>query len=154
MRRIFFSLILLSACSLVHAQFRDDNALGIRGGVAVTAIQNLTDMVIPKGYYSNYTFADDRDYSPSAEIFYSYHKKGALLGLELAAIYYQMRTASVYSDINGLKYTIGYKFHYVGAKAMLKVYPVGGLYVAPTFRAGACLNPESVSYESNQNEKV
>ncbi len=136
----------------VWAQYRDNNVLGVRGGVSMSKGQKLTDMIIPPGYYSNYTFTENKGYSPSAEIFYGYHKKDALFGLEVAATYYQMRTDLEYSDIYGLKYTIGYKYHYFGAKAMLKVYPFGGLYIAPTFRAGACLNPESVSYESNQDE--
>ena len=137
-------LILLTALiglfQTVSAQYSDNNVLGLKVGVGMTKINNLNNSIITPDYYSNYSFADNKVFSPSAEIFYGYHKKDALFGLEVAAIYYQMRTDSEYSDIYGLKYTIGYKYHYLGAEAMLKVYPVSGLYVAPTFRAGACLN--------------
>lgn len=143
---------LIGLFQTVSAQYCDNNVLGLKVGVGMTKINNLGNSIITPGYYSNYSFTDNKGFSPSAEIFYGYHKKDALFGLEVAAIYYQMRTDSEYSDIYGLKYTIGYKYHYLGAKAMLKVYPVGGLYVAPTFRGGACLNPEGVSYESNQDE--
>lgn len=135
----------------VRAQYASTNMLGIKAGAALTSIHALRNMVIDADYYSNYTFEDKMRVSPTASLFYSYHKDQKLFGLNIGASYYQMCTNSEYNDINNLSYTIGYQFHYIGIDAMLKVYPYLGLFCGPVFRAGICLSPENISYDSNQD---
>ena len=135
----------------VCAQYASTNMVGIKAGAAVTSIHALRNMVIDADYYSNYTFEDKMRVSPIAGLFYNYHKDRKLFGLNIGASYYQMSTNSEYSDIHNLSYTIGYQYHYVGLDAMLKAYPYNGLFCGLAFRAGICLTPENISYESNQD---
>lgn len=147
----FTVVVLLAICASASAQYQDANMLGLRAGASLTSVHALRSMVIDADYYSNYKFEDKMRVSPAGGIFYSYHKDGKLLGLAIGADYYQMHTCSEYSDINNLEYTIGYQFHYIGLDAMVKVYPYNGLYCGPAFRAGICLSPDHIYYNSNQD---
>ena len=137
-----------------EAQYASTNTAGVRAGVAVTQIKNLSTIFVSEDYYTNYSFADHVMCSPMVSLFYNYHDTDKLFGGEFDLLYYQLHTSTEYEDINTLNYTVDFKYHYLGAGAYVKVYPFKGLFIAPGARLGICLSPDNVTYKSNQEDAI
>ena len=153
MKRIFlfFAWLLFISGVKGYAQYQEANMLGLRLGASLTNIHDLKGIILDADYYSGYEMDDKMAFSPMAGFFYSYHKGGDLLGMSLGVDYWQMCASTEYEDVNGLSYTIGYQFYYVGLNSLLKVYPYRGFYLGTDFKAGICLSPHGISYDSNQD---
>ena len=145
-------LVMFACTGRIYAQYSSTNMVGVKAGLAVTQIKNLSTILVSEDYYSNYSFTDHKKCSPVASLFYNYHDKDKLFGGEFNLLYYQLHTSTEYEDINTLNYTVDFKYHYIGAGAYVKVYPYEGLFVAPGARLGICLTPDNVTYESNQED--
>lgn len=134
------------------SQYEGENAIGIKAGASMTMIKNMSQIFVIENYYDNYSFKDLNKVSPAATLFYNYRQTDAFLGVEFDVNWFMHHDAVEYSDINGLNYTVDFKFHYVGVGAYIKCYLHEGLFLAPGCKFGICLNPDGVTYESNQDD--
>lgn len=155
-KRFFLPACLVASMFMgkAYGQYASTNMVGVKAGLAVTKMKELSSILVSEDYYTNYSFTDHMKCSPSASIFYNYHDNDKLFGGEFDLLYYQLHTSTEYEDINTLNYTTDFKYHYVGAGAYVKVYPYKGLFIAPGARVGFCLSPDNVTYETNQEDPI
>lgn len=143
-------LFLSTSLSAQESSFKT----GIRLGGGLSVNPGIDGILVPEDYYSNYTFKDKWQAVPAAGLFVQYHKPGTVIAVEGGIGYWQKSSQLVYDDNVGLHYTVTPHYGFLGIEAFLKVYPWrSGFNIAVGGRAGANLNGNGLSYESNQEEE-
>ena len=153
---IIKSVTVLALClSCGHSSAQDSAfKLGIRLGGGVSVNPGMDKILVPEDYYSNYTFKDNWQLTPTVGVFAQYHVDGSIIGVEGGFSYWQKASQLVYNDDKELNYKVTPRYNYIGVSALLKIYPWRrGFNIALGGRAGANLNGKGISYKSNQETR-
>lgn len=151
-KTILLSALLLS-CFNVAAQ-ESPLKLGARLGIGAALNPGMDKILVPEGYYSNYTFKDKWQTVPVLGIFVQYHRPQSVIAVEGGICYWQKSSKLIYDDKEGLHYTVTPRYNLLGLSAFFKVYPWRkGFNIAAGGRVGANLNGKGISYESNQEDE-
>ena len=144
--------VLLLASTHLSAQ-ESPFRLGVRLGGGMSVNKGINKILVPEDYYSNYSFKDKWQLTPTVGVFAQYHVTGSIIGAEGGLNYWQKASQLVYNDNKGLNYKVAPRYNYIGVSALLKIYPWRkGFDISIGGRAGANLNGKGISYESNQED--
>ena len=128
--------------------------LGVRLGCGMSINTGMDKILVPEDYYSNYSFKDKWQFTPTVGVFAQYHVDGSIIGVEGGFSYWQKASQLVYNDNKELNYKVTPRYNYIGVSALLKIYPWRrGFNIALGGRAGANLNGKGISYKSNQEDE-
>ena len=152
MKNLNLLMLLILTPVMAFGQFDSNSSFGLKAGASWNNLSNLSKILVNEDYYSNYQFKDKTYFSPTASLFYNYHKYKSYLGVEVGINYHQLCGSTTYDDINDLTYTVKLQYHYIGAEAYFKVYPWQGLYIGIGGFAGFNLSPDGLTYTSNQDD--
>ena len=108
-------LALCLSCGHLSAQ---DSAfkLGIRLGGGMSVTTGLDRILVPEDYYSNYSFKDKWQITPTVGVFAQYHVDGSIIGVEGGFSYWQKASQLVYNDNKELNYKVTPRYNYLLAE--------------------------------------
>ena len=72
--------------------------LGVRLGGGMSVTTGLDKILVPEDYYSNYSFKDKWQFTPTVGVFAQYHVDGSIIGVEGGFSYWQKASQLVYND--------------------------------------------------------
>jgi hypothetical protein len=171
---IFLSLTVLTAFSRkpYSSSYRFDPEelqFGIRAGVNASIITGIPQLLVPEGFYSNYSFSEHWNFNPDVSLVASYPFEKSWLSLEVALSYYNITGKVHYEDIYALNYDVNFRQHYVGLEVLCRLWLFrdgsfksnqathGGFNLALGLRGGVDVNREGnvikrLTYKSNAND--
>ena len=115
-------LALCLSCGHLSAQ-ETPFKLGVRLGGGMSVTTGLDKILVPEDYYSNYSFKDKWQFTPTVGVFAQYHVDGSIIGVESGFSYWQKASQLVYNDNKELNYKVTPRYNYIGVSALLKIYP-------------------------------
>ena len=80
--------------------------LGVRLGGGMSVTTGLDKILVPEDYYSNYSFKDKWQLTPTVGLFALYHVDGSIIGVEGGFSYWQKASQLVYNDNKELNYKV------------------------------------------------
>ena len=95
--------VLLLASTHLSAQ-ESPFRLGVRLGGGMSVNKGINKILVPEDYYSNYSFKDKWQLTPTVGVFAQYHVTGSIIGAEGGFSYWQQASRLAYNDNKGLDY--------------------------------------------------
>jgi len=147
-------LFLLALPLLSYAQLDDDEWFyGLRAGATYSQIDGISTTLIrpiyPEETYTT-TLESTVGFTTGAFVYMRFNKSKFAIQPEIG--YADMGGRFLYSDVNGLDYTMNFRYNYLRLVPAIKFYPAAGLNVTVGASVGFILNADRLDYTSNMPE--
>jgi hypothetical protein len=145
---------LLFFCFFVSASVLGQDAPKLSFGVAAGAnsggISNLPSMLVPESFYTGYALkGTDYLFGFSGNVFLNYKIAHSPVSIQ-PEIGFSMHPGCVkYSDVNGLNYSVDFKYNFVNIAFAFKVYVWRYLHLSVIPEFGYNISGEKLLYSSN-----
>ncbi|GJM33041.1 MAG: hypothetical protein DHS20C18_20420 [Saprospiraceae bacterium] len=154
MRKSLLTCLFIFGCLSLFAQLEDDEFFwGFRAGATYSSIQDVSTTIIPP-VFPEHSYTTETSPRPGfvGGLFFYYRFRNSRCAIQPEVTYSQEGSDFNYTDINGLEYTIAFKYQYLNFATLFKAYPVGGLHVAIGPQLGFNFENTNMDYTSNMPE--
>ena len=147
-------LLLLLSSSWSQAQMDDGEFYyGFKAGAIYSSIQDVSTTIIPSFFpEETYTTSISPRVGFTGGFFIHHRFENSALAIQPELSYSQGGGDFNYTDVEGLDYTIAFKYSYFDIAPVLKINLAGGLNVAIAPRISVALEESNLTYVSNQPE--
>ncbi len=146
--------VFCATASIAVAQIEDDTwHYGFKGGVNYSQINDIHTTIIPRVFViSTYAASEERRLGFNAAFFVYHRFKRSKFAIQPQLGFSARGGDFSYSDINDLEYLIEFKYQYMDASILMKVYPFGGFHFAVGPEIGFNVAATNLDYTSNMPE--
>ena len=126
--------------------------LGFFAGATQNEITGIPQMLVPEDFFSGYEFEQRKRLGFTGGVFLNY-RPSPLFAVQ-PELGFSMKHGEVgYSDIDGFKYDLVFRYNYLNAGVGFKLYPWRHLFLSVTPQVGFNLNPGNLRYWSNDQDR-
>lgn len=154
MKKTLSLIVCIFLCiSSIKAQYYQDVSFGAKLGVGTSKISHTYESVYRPGYV-NYTWKDKTKVGFFIGGFLNYRPGGSAKIALQPEVYYSMEPfENTYSDVQGLNYTMRFKYNYLQINTLVKYYPISGFNIGVGPQLGFALNRNNITYSSNKPDE-
>jgi hypothetical protein len=145
----FISAIFILFTTLVLAQNDRQITYGIFAGGIYSKMDNLPDVIVPKGIYSGYSFDEKSKFGGMGGVFINWKYPNAKLSIQPEISFSFQSTDLKYNDVKGLNYKINFGYQNINTGVLLKFYPIERLYIGAGPFLGLNITKDAITYTSN-----
>ena len=154
MRVLTMLLSLLLSSQILYSQMEDGEFYyGFKAGVIYSGIDDISTTIIPSFFPENtYTTSLANRLGFAGSFFIHHRFENSKLAIQPELSYSQGGGDFLYSDVEGLDYTIAFKYSYFDIAPILKINLAGGFHFDVGPRISFALEENNLTYVSNQPE--
>lgn len=148
-RKSVIAIIFFFTSFVALAQYPKNLMFGFKAGAAYSGISNTSSMIVSETYYTGYSLNEESRLGATAGFFLNYKFEGTAMAIQPELMYQRGGGLLKYNDVNGLDYTIDFKYEIIRLTFLAKAYPVGGLHIGAGPTLGYNAAPSAITYKSN-----
>lgn len=125
---------------------------GFKAGAAYSGIANTGPMIVSETYYTGYSLKESDRIGAVAGFFVNYKFEETAMAIQPELTYARMGGLLDYSDVDGLDYTIDFKYEFVKLAFLVKVYPIKGFHAMAGPGLAYNISPANIYYTSSRED--